>query len=114
MEHLAYKIVFSLMIGAECLVLIALHPHVDRSSADAEAWLIVDKVVKSYFILDLALNLIGFGIWQQESSYFKKSYLNWANVVVIIIEIISFTPLGSNFIFLKIEKIKVLRIGYFV
>lgn len=76
--------------------------------------MIIDYICKAYFILDLILNLVAFGIWQNEHSYFRKSYLNWLNVVIIIIEIISFTALGSNYIFIKIEKIKVIRATFFV
>ena len=49
-----------------------------------------------------------------ENSYFHRSYLNWINVIIITIEIVSFTELGSDEIFLKISKIKVLRVLFFV
>lgn len=77
-----------------------------------QVYLIIDKICKSYFLLDLLFNLVAYGVCKSEHSYFLRSYLNWLNVVIIIIEIISFTPLGENYIFLKIEKIIVLRILY--
>lgn len=69
---------------------------------------------KVYFIIDLLLNLLVFGLFQEDHSYLRKSWLNWLNLAIIIIEAISFTSINTVFVFQKIEKIKVFRILFFV
>ena len=91
-----------LFIGCSCLVLIIVHPHVNRADDYIQSYLILDYVCKGFFILDLVLQLITYGLFQNESSYLRKSKLNWVNIVIIIIEILSFTTLNGYYVFLKI------------
>lgn len=84
-EHRAYKIIFGFFILSSCIVLMFTHPHVDINSEETQRYLILDKVNKVYFIIDLFLNLLVFGLFQDDHSYLRKSWLNWLNLGIIII-----------------------------
>ena len=95
-EHKAYKMVLVGFILASCYVLISLHPHVNRGSEAGTAYLIVDKIVKSFFLLDLVFNLLVYGLFENETAYLRRSHLSWVNIIIILLEIISFSQLGHN------------------
>lgn len=78
------------------------HPRVDINSDETQRYLILDKVNKVYFIIDLFLNLLVFGLFQESHSYLRKSWLNWLNLGIIIIEIVSFTSINNVLAFRKI------------
>lgn len=84
LEHRYYKILFGVFIALSCLVLISTHPHADRNSSEVRGYLILNIVNKCFFITDLFFNLMVFGLFQEESSYLRKSWLNWLNIVIII------------------------------
>ena len=113
-EHKIYKAIFICMILTSCVVLITVHPHVDRASEAIKPYLILDYICKGYFIFDLVLQLVVYGLFLNESAYLRKSKLNIFNLAIIIMEVLSFTSLGSSYVFLKIEKIRVARVLMFV
>ena len=102
------------MIMGSCIVLIVVHPHVDRNSTSIKPYIILDYVCKGFFLLDLVLQLIVYGLFQNEHSYLRKSRLNWLNIIIIVVEVLSFTSLANYNTFRKIEKIKVLRVTMFL
>ena len=63
-EHKIYKIIFVCMILLSCVVLITVNPHVDRASDSIKPYLILDYICKGYFILDLVLQLVVYGLFQ--------------------------------------------------
>ena len=60
------------------------------------------------------VNLMVYGLFQEPTSYLRRSWLNWLNIIIITIEILSFTSLNEETVFLKIERLKVFRILFFV
>ena len=113
-DHKAYKIIFGFFILSSCFVLMFTHPRVDINSDETQRYLILDKVNKVYFIIDLFLNLLVFGLFQESHSYLRKSWLNWLNLGIIIIEIVSFTSINNVLAFRKIQKVKVFRTLFFL
>lgn len=84
-EHQVFNIIKVLFILLSCLVLINTHPQVNRSSTEAEPYLILDKVAISFFLLELIAQLIVYGLFQDPNSYLRRSWLNWFNIVIIVI-----------------------------
>lgn len=113
-EHKVYKGVFVVFILCSCLVLIEMNPHVDRNSEAVKPYVILDYICKGFFLLDLVLELMVYGLFQSETAYLRKSRLNWLNVVIIIVEVLSFTALKNSVVFIKIEKINALRVVWFI
>ena len=113
-EHKAYQVLFVMMIMCTLVVMIKVHPHVDRSSPEIYPFLVLSSLSKSFFFLDLLLNIAVYGFFMNDNSYLRKSKLNVLNFIIVIVQIISFTSLGSSYIFMKIEKIRVLRVLMFV
>lgn len=63
-EHKIYKITFGIFIILTCIALTSTHPHVDPNSEEAKPYIIMNIVSKSFFILDLFLNLMIYGLFQ--------------------------------------------------
>lgn len=113
-EKTAFNVIKVLFICISCIVLINTHPQVDRGSSAASPYLIIDKICIGFFILELIIILSVYGLFLAPSSYLRRSWLNWINIVIIVIEVLSFTELNEEPVFLKIERFKVLRILYLV
>lgn len=113
-EHKVYKLIFGLFILVTCVTLVSTHPHVDRNSEAAKPYITMNIISKSFFILDLLFNLAAYGLFQEDCSYLRRSWLNWLNIVIIIFEVISLPAISHLFVFDKLEKIQVLRTLYFL
>lgn len=102
------------MIILSFIVLISLNPHILKWSDEMLPYRLIDNVAKTFFLVDVVVNICIYNVCMSENSYFRRSWLNWMNIVIIVLELMSFTEIGQNQIFMKIEKVKVLRVLFLV
>ena len=90
--------------------LAATHPQVDRSSAEAQPYLIIEKSCRIFFMVELVFNLIIHGLYRDEDSYLRRSWINYMNLALTIIEMILFTSLQDNYFFVRFERVRTFRL----
>lgn len=54
-EQKVYKGLYVVMVLFSCVVLVVVHPHVNRESSEVAPYLIIDYICKGFFLLDLLL-----------------------------------------------------------
>lgn len=73
----------------------------------------VNITCAAFSLVDLIISLIAYGI-RGENSYFRRSHFNKINVVIVIVEMMFFTPVAFIYTFYRYEKIRVLRMFFFL
>lgn len=102
LEHIGFIIVKVIVILMSCLYLVNTHPQVDRSSSAVLPYIIIDRVCFGFFMLEFILSLSVYGLFSEPTSYLRRSWLNWFNIIILVIEILAFTSLTSYSAFLKV------------
>ena len=63
-----------------------------------------------FFFLELVVNLLAHGLCKGRDSYLRRDPMNILTTLLLVIDILCLTPLGTNSTFQTISKIRVLRI----
>ena len=68
----------------------------------------------AFFLMETIANVLVYGFASGEHSYVRRDPMNILNLLLLVIELMWFTPLVGNWIFARIAKIKVLRCCFFI
>ena len=68
----------------------------------------------AFFLLETIANVLVYGFAGDEHSYVRRDPMNVLNLVLLVIELLWFTPFSANWVFARVAKVKVLRCCFFI
>ena len=68
----------------------------------------------AFFLAETIANVLVYGLAGDEHSYVRRDPMNVLNLLLLVVELLWFTPLSGNWVFARIAKLKVLRCCFLV
>ena len=85
------KVIFILLTGVGLAIS---PPNVQLSESEKLFETLCFALSFAFFTFDTIANMIRYGVFQGKDTYFKRDYLNILNFLLLIIELLWFTPLS--------------------